>query len=130
MGPAMTEPRTAAGREVLRRQDAAGLDESQLGITVEDIRRIEREMYDLASNDGYHAGINDCREHDPAHQAASPDSETLRAALDELLNALNVYERNWAADLDWLSTGYGKVSAAKARARAALAATEGKDDPE
>jgi hypothetical protein len=79
----MTEPRTAAGREVLRRQDAAGLDESQLGITVEDIRRIEREMYDLASNDGYHAGINDCREHDPAHQAAT-DSEALRAALEAI----------------------------------------------
>jgi hypothetical protein len=50
---------------------------------------IEDAMYDRASNEGYHSGIADCKEHDPAHEreaAAPAATEALRAALAALLD--------------------------------------------
>jgi hypothetical protein len=56
------EPRTAAGRELLdilsypvRQKDREAM--------LKRILDIEAEMYDLASNDGYHQGIADAKEH-------------------------------------------------------------------
>lgn len=46
------------------------------------------------------------------------DAPPLRAALIGLLNALNVYERNWLTS----TTGYGKVAEAAKQARTALSA--------
>ena len=53
---------------------------------------------------------------DPVQSASQERPQPLRAALIGLLNALNVYERNWMTT----STGYGKVSEAKGHALDAL----------
>lgn len=68
-GLVVVQPYTAAGRALLERLDRY---ERRRGGAPQSWRDglldIEAEMYDLASNEGYHSGIADCKEHDPAHQ--------------------------------------------------------------
>ena len=68
-------PRTEAGRELAQADAQALWTPAEVQ---EAICRIEAEMYDLASNEGYHSGVADCKEHDPAQAV-------IRRELDEAL---------------------------------------------
>ena len=65
-------PATVAGRDLLKSTAVFGSAEeiaALQSVVLPAILAIEDEMYDLASNEGYHLGIADCKEHDPAHRA-------------------------------------------------------------
>jgi hypothetical protein len=70
---------------------------------------IEDAMYDRASNEGYHSGIADCKEHDPAHEreAAAPavDVERLAEAAGNVLDGRRIGSvrlyRNTITPDDW-----------------------------
>jgi hypothetical protein len=88
--PAPVTPRTEAGRRLLdllyNEDEEASFTDQQV---MDGVVAIEDAMYDRASNEGYHSGIADCKEHDPAHEreaAAPAATEALRAALAALLD--------------------------------------------
>jgi hypothetical protein len=97
---AMTGPRTAAGRDVMRKIDGNTVGPDDEEIYLDDILAIEDQAFSKGRSDTL-----------PDPEAASPDIEALRAALERLVAAY---------DSDMVPAGNPEWRAAQEQARAAL----------